>query len=141
MQGSPPHTRGKLIYRHNREAKSRITPAHAGKTQQDIGTGGEHQDHPRTRGENFSKMQFLDRIIGSPPHTRGKLWFLNSSAIPVRITPAHAGKTKPKRFRHGTKRDHPRTRGENSGYRTGREMFTGSPPHTRGKLKVRCSFN
>ena len=71
--------------------------------------------------------------MGSPPHTRGKPDILQKVTQVLRLTPAHAGKTRWMSIRKRQNQAHPRTRGENyiSGYCV--NQFTGSPPHTRGK--------
>ena len=91
--GSPPHMRGKPYMFFLRVGSRRITPAHAGKTQNQDEDGRAKSDHPRTCGENQAILYTEKTTIGSPPHMRGKLYRLNSSLNPCRITPAHAGKT------------------------------------------------
>ena len=49
--GSPPHTRGKALYKRFDSVQARITPAHAGKSLFHCITSLYLQDHPRTRGE------------------------------------------------------------------------------------------
>ncbi len=51
--GSPPHTRGKVYLFIPVIQETRITPAHAGKSEQDLLHDPPEQDHPRTRGEKF----------------------------------------------------------------------------------------
>ena len=91
--GSPPLTRGKLIWRSCGNLAMRITPAHAGKTLLYQSTCPTRQDHPRSRGENPISGRKVDYMKGSPPLTRGKPGFGRLSCLQVRITPAHAGKT------------------------------------------------
>ena len=93
VSGSPPHMRGKLSGLYTSLRDTRITPAHAGKTETVSGSLEETADHPRTCGENFFNHEPVCFRSGSPPHMRGKrlLHFKSSSAY--RITPAHAGKT------------------------------------------------
>ena len=50
----------------------RITPAHAGKTQNQDEDGRAKSDHPRTCGENVVVCGFEVEVDGSPPHMRGK---------------------------------------------------------------------
>ena len=52
------------------------------------------------------------------------------------ITPAHAGKSKPKSFLFFLGRDHPRTCGEKYGYESVQRAMCGSPPHMRGKVRL-----
>ena len=51
----------------------------------------------------------------------------------VRITPAHAGKSRHIVGKRIDERDHPRTRGEKPMATLTSTARTGSPPHTRGK--------
>ena len=44
---------------------------------------------------------------------RGKLYFVNAETKERRITPAHAGKTRPARLSSWVAQDHPRACGEN----------------------------
>ena len=69
-----------------------ITPAHAGKSAEYIDNTKHTEDHPRTCGEKSAKSMFFLSEEGSPPHMRGKERCLNSVQMPLRITPAHAGK-------------------------------------------------
>ena len=71
--------------------------------------------------------------MGSPPHTRGKVFSLRHNDRICGITPAHAGKRQrlPVEFRNAE--DHPRTRGEKPFVFQQFAPRRGSPPHTRGK--------
>ena len=73
-QGSPPHTRGKDYAENEQILRIGITPAYAGKSLFYSAQGAPHGDHPRIRGEK--KLKIMSRIsrLGSPPHTRGKVW-------------------------------------------------------------------
>ena len=91
--GSPPQVRGKLhgsksVYRYYR-----ITPAGAGKTIMLLENEIPQQDHPRRCGENFYSVGLAAYDTGSPPQVRGKLAVATPSCLPLRITPAGAGKT------------------------------------------------
>ena len=55
-------------------------------------------------------------------------------ALIFRITPAPAGKTQRMVNKNASKKDHPRTCGENKIYKNDEEFVLGSPPHLRGKL-------
>ena len=70
---------------------------------------------------------------GSPPHTRGKVHALLAEAELPGITPAHAGKSIPRRAFCRCGKDHPRTRGEKDIWLFKNSSSEGSPPHTRGK--------
>ena len=71
---------------------------------------------------------------GSSPLTRGKRLELDLRAIPERLIPAHAGKTRLSPPQSRTTRAHPRSRGENGFTVTCCTPPTGSSPLTRGKL-------
>ena len=134
--GSPPHTRGKEIRKDGSTRHPGITPAHAGKSK-DMATGiVVCRDHPRTRGEKSCRNPPSLRIAGSPPHTRGKAQAPAQASPERRITPAHAGKSFGGCCRIHGRWDHPRTRGEKSYCQLYSFLFIGSPPHTRGKVKL-----
>ena len=118
---------------------ARITPAHAGKSQMCCCPCDSYGDHPRTRGEKHRKMCQSLMTRGSPPHTRGKVEVLPKTDSAYRITPAHAGKSSVSWLGKPEPEDHPRTRGEKSGFPSHDTESTGSPPHTRGKVFV-CHF-
>ena len=131
--GSPPPTRGKVSRLIKCRPLYRITPAHAGKS---LAVGvyiAFFEDHPRTRGEKstWAIKQLCSK--GSPPHTRGKAFFIFLHLLFNRITPAHAGKSRRMLLRPLFDKDHPRTRGEKLLMKPMKLCFVGSPPHTRGK--------
>ena len=95
--GSPPRMRGKRISKDAQRRERRITPAHAGKTLSIDIVSITCTDHPRACGENDIYLRGSMRFRGSPPRMRGKLSPQGISAYTARITPAHAGKTSPKR--------------------------------------------
>ena len=77
---------------------------------------------------------FKDIInTGSPPRVRGKVVLLSRFSAFWRITPACAGKSFPRRARHGCRWDHPRVCGEKDTLQPGAHVFVGSPPRVRGK--------
>ena len=141
--GSPPPTRGKLFRGFGDGRVVGLTPAHAGKTHQPAPSAIGTPAHPRPRGENTLLGEFPAVRPGSPPPTRGKLYFATSAAAAAGLTPAHAGKT------IGLLRDlmqpraHPRPRGENCSVVLVMVVWWGSPPPTRGKpqrLLVVCAL-
>ena len=93
QNGSPPRMRGKRYIYLARWSKSRITPAHAGKTKVTIELNDSNSDHPRACGENSGENSASGLTPGSPPRMRGKLARILSLNFLLRITPAHAGKT------------------------------------------------
>ena len=93
ISGSPPRMRGKLSMISTATAKTRITPAHAGKTYKIKLIDSSTTDHPRACGENTSRAFLASRSAGSPPRMRGKRLAVAMMRVSARITPAHAGKT------------------------------------------------
>ena len=91
--GSPPRMRGKLVPDPHTISRTRITPAHAGKTAAYSGTYSSFPDHPRACGENFASLIGAAGPDGSPPRMRGKRVPTATAPHAARITPAHAGKT------------------------------------------------
>ena len=72
--------------------------------------------------------------MGSSPLTRGKRFFRGAVSNPVRLIPAHAGKTSGGERRERTRGAHPRSRGENELKEERNKRARGSSPLTRGKL-------
>ena len=110
-----------------------ITPAHAGKSKSNAIQQRPSEDHPRTCGEKFLRPDTQAPVPGSPPHMRGKAKALKALLIAVRITPAHAGKSRPITWVTSWHRDHPRTCGEKTLPDSRMSLHRGSPPHMRGK--------
>ena len=92
--------------------------------------------HPRSRGENLSIEHWRGQGKGSSPLTRGKRCVTPFINFPVRLIPAHAGKTTPSARVNVIVKAHPRSRGENGGAREMTAAAPGSSPLTRGKLWV-----
>ena len=89
--------------------------------------------HPRSRGENAVSDPHSRTAYGSSPLTRGKLGAIAHPVGPLRLIPAHAGKTPLYGVATCPSAAHPRSRGENRTRRTGESMGSGSSPLTRGK--------
>ena len=111
--GSPPRMRGKLMSRFRALSPARITPAHAGKTSSRIPTWPSQPDHPRACGENRAIAARVRILRGSPPRMRGKRPCGRHRKRRIRITPAHAGKTRCGQRKERGQPDHPRACGEN----------------------------
>ena len=77
--------------------------------------------------------QPIRRDWGSPPRVRGKPAVSMTKRKRTRITPARAGKTKPRRHNCRPAGDHPRACGENAVKNIGQKIKNGSPPRVRGK--------
>ena len=112
-RGSPPRMRGKHHTPSPTRVKSRITPAHAGKTWRCSYCLPLKRDHPRACGENDEPEGPLEDSGGSPPRMRGKRYSQPKQPRLMGITPAHAGKTRGNTAARRPCRDHPRACGEN----------------------------
>ena len=112
--GSSPLTRGKRVTPPGPTGGPGLIPAHAGKTNHLDGGLGVHGAHPRSRGENVTRLP-------------GLLWCLW-------LIPAHAGKTGGGHVRPFCVWAHPRSRGENVARVDHFRRVRGSSPLTRGKL-------
>ena len=73
--------------------------------------------------------------VGSPPHSRERRLDSLDVAKVIRITPALAGTTCPLTDNSKTKQDHPRTRGNDPSITRTTQRPSGSPPHSRERLK------
>ena len=91
--GSPPHTRGKVLHPPVTNVARGITPAYAGKSWPPDCDTAHIQDHPRIRGEKLYRWIGMHAMVGSPPHTRGKVAGRPASHVLPGITPAYAGKS------------------------------------------------
>ena len=125
--------RGKLAEVSDLVFRSRITPAHAGKTFLSSDLHFSQADHPRACGENRVSMSLRRTSIGSPPRMRGKQILIPKMTMDGRITPAHAGKTRAGFHHHLHSPDHPRACGENLICADCQISGCGSPPRMRGK--------
>ena len=125
--------RGKHCCRGRPPPKIRITPAHAGKTDDTVQRERMEPDHPRACGENYGRKIYHGLHCGSPPRMRGKPRGCRAVPCATRITPAHAGKTVNRDVSHYAAPDHPRACGENAGKGFAGRVSRGSPPRMRGK--------
>ena len=133
VEGSPPHARGKVGVRLEREKRDGITPACAGKRAPIRARVSTARDHPRMRGEKTDIVIPLMPGQGSPPHARGKDNPISETTRHARITPACAGKRCISFAGKAAAQDHPRMRGEKSLICIHTSAQPGSPPHARGK--------
>ena len=131
--GSSPLTRGKPSVTLWRRVRSRLIPAHAGKTVAIYELEARVGAHPRSRGENDYFPTGATLREGSSPLTRGKRpipWLRRRQGG---LIPAHAGKTTSGPPRKGETPAHPRSRGENLLSEERAADEGGSSPLTRGK--------
>ena len=131
--GSPPPMRGKGSTIGIIRTIRRITPAHAGKSIDAFAIYSASGDHPRPCGEKLAKYSFGGSIAGSPPPMRGKAKLKSGFRAILRITPAHAGKSRARKLSRLTPEDHPRPCGEKCRTYKMPSRTLGSPPPMRGK--------
>ena len=132
-EGSPPPMRGKVLRLPFMWAATRITPAYAGKSCMQHTALGWCWDHPRLCGEKFSEYGNASSCIGSPPPMRGKVVYLVTNTLGIRITPAYAGKSLLCSTKRLYNKDHPRLCGEKLKHMIKNTGGKGSPPPMRGK--------
>ena len=133
IPGSPPRVRGKVPVDQCNNAATGITPAYAGKRALCFRTLSHMRDHPRVCGEKRSGKWPRHRWQGSPPRMRGKAPLFQLWLLPLRITPAYAGKRRKVHIRRGQTEDHPRVCGEKRYSWEKSTCKIGSPPRMRGK--------
>ena len=114
--GSPPPMRGKGEWDEDENDEIRITPAHAGKSDQKQRGVGHDTDHPRPCGEKIASVAYMPVYLGSPPPMRGKAHRYAACSRRSGITPAHAGKRLLRTDGQIPARDHPRPCGEKSSH-------------------------
>ena len=126
--------RGKRSGWRTNPTASRIIPAHAGQTTNDVTFASRDTDHPRACGANGAGGQGQGRERGSSPRMRGKRVRPARERRAGRIIPAHAGQTRWGWPVVGAWSDHPRACGANlaDGFRP--VVDAGSSPRMRGKL-------
>ena len=131
--GSSPLTRGKRAPGDPMQALIRLIPAHAGKTFLVVRGGDTAPAHPRSRGENPTRLTAVEADRGSSPLTRGKRCESANRRCASGLIPAHAGKTGVSFIELQGAWAHPRSRGENAGLSEAFRRGRGSSPLTRGK--------
>ena len=114
---------------------SRITPAYAGKSFNQLEMSENRGDHPRLCGEKSEAVKLYITHLGSPPPMRGKDTILQQITVHSGITPAYAGKRKGTFAGMIPCEDHPRLCGEKDRVKHCGSMLMGSPPPMRGKVK------
>ncbi len=139
--GSPPRARGTAAGHVDPGPVARITPAYAGNSRCHGSLRWSSSDHPRVRGEQGLSHGLRVDAPGSPPRTRGTVRRARRAQPEPGITPAYAGNRAGPCPGSGRSRDHPRVRGEQAGRSKLEEKSAGSPPRTRGTVKlVRSAF-
>ena len=115
--------------------KAGTIPARAGETPVDMLNGRTSADHPRSRGGNHSVGSFTSPMAGPSPLARGKQRLKLFNASDFGTIPARAGETPYIRQLGTVLRDHPRSRGGNTGAAASFCSHCGPSPLARGKLK------
>ena len=92
-QGSSPHARGTLSMKKPHVRISGIIPACAGNTDAVNLCVRRIRDHPRMRGEHVPFHHRSRLKLGSSPHARGTLPFVEGVPSQAGIIPACAGNT------------------------------------------------
>ena len=91
-------------------------------------------------GEKSKTSWLASKLIGSPPHVRGKESFPLIIFFIFRITPACAGKSNCPSSNRPSSKDHPRMCGEKVMFLLIVLYAVGSPPHVRGKVFLTLNF-
>ena len=128
--------RGKGIRRGSLAGECRITPACAGKSNITGFGCNTVEDHPRVCGEKCTYLTVTGNRWGSPPRVRGKGMGRTRRFGSQGITPACAGKSRPRPAHSRSTGDHPRVCGEKSVQSYVFLPHLGSPPRVRGKDHV-----
>ena len=128
--------RGKRLGAVQDPPKTRLIPAHAGKTQRCSEALETDWAHPRACGENCPRAVPVAHELGSSPRMRGKLGGLMIAPNRAGLIPAHAGKTEMGLTKRLCVWAHPRACGENWCNSANLCPFEGSSPRMRGKLFV-----
>ena len=112
--GSSPRMRGKPPRVREHDYRSRLIPAHAGKTSEIVAVSYAGKAHPRACGENPQGKLIAEKSRGSSPRMRGKHLRIKGESPSLGLIPAHAGKTNSRRPAPGRVQAHPRACGENT---------------------------
>ena len=91
--GSSPLARGARIGGDYRRLGRGIIPARAGSTVCGWTEEGDHEDHPRSRGEHSANAACCGTTPGSSPLARGAQADIDAVTMDQRIIPARAGST------------------------------------------------
>ena len=134
--GSSPLARGLRYRRPQRACRTRIIPARAGFTLRAPAGAEPGEDHPRSRGVYVGIGILLMVSSGSSPLARGLLIRSNERKPQMRIIPARAGFTPPRKENSNDRPDHPRSRGVYGGRDGGGHDSSGSSPLARGLPRI-----
>ena len=90
---TPPRTWGRQALPLWKEAKTRNTPTHVGKTRSGLLIADSAEKHPHARGEDFLAVKSFFFLLETPPRTWGRLMVHGLRPLVDRNTPTHVGKT------------------------------------------------
>ena len=133
--GPSPLARGKHRHGLVREKHHGTIPARAGETGRDRCQLRRAGDHPRSRGGNHPTGAPNWPTKGPSPLARGKRSRSQRPAFGVGTIPARAGETEYWRLFLAFERDHPRSRGGNTGNLRIHSFPYGPSPLARGKRR------
>ena len=123
--------RERLIVNINISFCNRITPACAGRTLPLPAYIHPNEDHPRSRGKDYTLSFSYSVRSGSPPLAReGRNWRY-CGQFDDGITPARAGRTHTISLDDEICQDHPRSRGKDVFFSVSVTSLLGSPPLAR----------
>ena len=112
-----------------------------------VGTTGAHParwrrpaDHPHTRGDHASWVEYTASTTGSSPHAWGPRRAKSLGSVRGGIIPTRVGTTRRSRPSGRRSRNHPHTRGDHSVVRHVRQSVAGSSPHAWGPQDGRCGL-
>ena len=128
--------RGKGGFASGQASNLGITPAYAGKRNENEKLQSVSKDHPRLCGEKHLLTIISLYHTGSPPPMRGKVKKCDDLSDVRGITPAYAGKSHPCKFGIRKQEDHPRLCGEKRVRSVHTFTALGSPPPMRGKVML-----
>ena len=117
-----------------------LIPARAGNTASPAGRKNQSRAHPRSRGEHHVALLISQSFKGSSPLARGTQGGVNVTDSLRGLIPARAGNTPRNLAGAGSRRAHPRSRGEHSGKINHALSVTGSSPLARGTLLTLQNF-
>ena len=133
-EGSSPRMRGTLVFAELQDAVQGLIPAHAGNTTRLLPRSAAPRAHPRACGEHSEATRIRPLPRGSSPRMRGTLQRESVVDYTAGLIPAHAGNTRIRGFRCGSRWAHPRACGEHSLSDQQVMLDAGSSPRMRGTL-------
>ena len=134
--GSSPRMRGAPVRPVVQGPRRRIIPAYAGSTDGVQNRQMARQDHPRVCGEHYALHFCPPSPWGSSPRMRGAHTGRSRMAKSMRIIPAYAGSTAPRRRPSNRGWDHPRVCGEHATLSRMPVSPSGSSPRMRGAQRT-----